>query len=248
MITPATTPATDTSGSQPLGAGSSTQIELHERKAEADAEAKTPDNETLDGNKLDKQLASQSNGSFFSDFNAFPKEVRFEGEEAEEKIILLMRAHLVTNIKWLATSLLALIVPLIIFPLLGSFGLSGIFRGGTIFVSFIFWYLATFTYTFINFLSWYFNVYIITNERVVDLDWYSLLFHKISFTRISKIQDVSIVRSGVFASLFDYGDIHIQTAGTEANFEFISVPHPQLVKNKLEELMEEEEKEWEVNK
>lgn len=197
--------------------------------------------------ETDRILKSKSGSAIFSAFSAFPEAVRFAGEDADEEIILLMRAHLVTNVKWILATLGLLILPLIIFPLLGSVNLFPSIGAGTGLVFTLLWFAGTFTYAFVNFLYWYFNVYIVTNERVVDVDWYSILYHKTSSTRISKIQDVSVTRSGVFASAFDYGDIHIQTAANESNFEFTAVPHPELVKDKIEELMEEEEKEWEVN-
>lgn len=194
----------------------------------------------------DKDLQKVSGSPTFSAFSAFPAAVKFEGEDDDEEIILLMRAHLVTNIKWLLIALGMVVAPLILFPLIGSVNLLGSVGPGTGLIILLLWYAVTFTYAFINFLYWYFNVYIVTNERVVDVDWYSIIYHKTSSTRIAKIQDVSATRSGVFAGIFDYGDIHIQTAAEEANFEFLAVPHPQLVKNKIDELMEEEEKEWEV--
>jgi len=211
------------------------------------AEPVKPPIDRPDPNGTNKLLNAKSSPSILSAFAAFPDAVKFQGEDADEEIILLMRAHIVTNVKWFLITLALLAFPLILAPLVGSLNFLGFSGAGTGIVALIFWYLAIFTYAFINFLYWYFNVYIVTNERVVDIDWYSILYHKTSSTRISKIQDVSVTRVGVFAGVFDYGDIHIQTAAEEANFEFAAVPHPELVKDKLEELMEEEEKEWEVN-
>lgn len=200
----------------------------------------------LSPKNTDQKLRQQSVSSSFSAFWAFPEKIRFEGEDDDENIILLMRAHVLTNIKWLLATLILLIAPIIFFPILISLNIiPPIGAGLGLFVT-LFWYLGTFTYAFINFLYWYFNVYIVTDERIVDVDWYSIIYHKTSSTRIAKIQDVSATRIGVFAGIFDYGNVNIQTAAEEENFEFTSVPHPELIKNKIDELMEVEEQQWQT--
>ncbi len=84
-----------------------------------------------------------------------------------------------------------------------------------------------------------------TNEQVVDVDWYSVIYRKISSAQISKIQDVTSKQGGVLAGVFDFGDVIIQTASELPNFDFSKVPHPQLVVRKLKELMQKEELQWE---
>ena len=102
----------------------------------------------------------------------------------------------------------------------------------------LFWYLAGFTYAFINFLFWFFNVYIVTDKQIVDIDWYSVISHKLSSAPIVKVQDITARRVGVVAGVFDFGDVTIQTAGELPNFDFTNVPHPQLVVNKIKELLQ----------
>ena len=180
----------------------------------------------------------------FSAFSVCPAGVSFGESEEGETILLLLRAHLVTNIPWIAISFLLLIIPLILLPLLSGLGSFGVGAGaGLVFI--LFWYAGTLTYAFLNFLYWYFNVYIVTNERIIDTDWYSVVIRKVSSTQIAKIQDVSATQVGVFPGVFDYGNVQIQTAGEEENFEFVSVPHPQLIAKQINELMEKEEKEGE---
>ena len=82
---------------------------------------------------------------------------------------------------------------------------------------------------------------------MVDIDWYSLLHREMSLAQISKIQDVNAIQVGVLAGLFDYGLVTIQTAGEAPNFDFTNVPHPQLVVQKIQELMQAEEIQWEPN-
>ena len=47
-----------------------------------------------------------------------------------------------------------------------------------------------------------------------------------AITKLTHIVDVSYTQSGFAKSLFNYGDVFVQTAGTEKNFEALSVPKP----------------------
>jgi membrane protein YdbS with pleckstrin-like domain len=202
--------------------------------------------EDCDPNGTNDILRAKSGSPTLSAFSAFPDAVRFEGEDDDETIILLLRAHVVTNVKWIAATLALILLPIILFPLLGSAHVLGSVGPGINLVVTLIWYIGTFTYAFVNFLSWYFNVCMVTNERVIDIDWYSVIYHKTDSTRISKIQEVGSDRVGVFASIFDYGNVHIQTSAEEQNFDFSNVPHADLVSKKIQELMELEEKQWET--
>jgi hypothetical protein len=194
----------------------------------------------------DREARARSGNSPLAAFAAFPAGIHFSGEHDDERIVLFMRAHPITMLPWALVSLALLLGPIVLLPLLGMLGTGFGLGPGTALVAILFWYAGTFTYAFLNFLYWYFNVYIVTNERVVDVDWYSLTHREINVSQISKIQDVTSQQIGVLSGIFDYGHVLIQTAGTEPNFEFLNVPHPQLVVRKIQELMEEEEKEWET--
>lgn len=195
---------------------------------------------------VEAELAAVSGKSILAAFSAYPAGVVFSGQEEAETIVLLLRAHIITNVPWILGVIGLILVPIIIFPFLFSLSvLPPIGVGAGVFVTLL-WYAGVFTYAFVNFLYWYFNIYLVTTERVVDVDWYSLVNQKVSSTGISHIEDVSATRGGVLSSIFDYGNIFIQTAGTEENFEFISVPHPQLIVKKLEGLMQKEEGELEA--
>jgi hypothetical protein len=94
-----------------------------------------------------------------------------------------------------------------------------------------------------SFIKWFYNVYIITDERIIDIDFHSLLFKDISSAKIDNIEDSTASTGGFWGSLFDYGTITIQTAAEKREFEFGSVPHPNKVAKLINELLLEEERE-----
>jgi len=87
-------------------------------------------------------------------------------------------------------------------------------------------------------------VYIITDERIIDVDFNSLLFKNVAYAKIDNIEDITATTAGALGSIFDYGTVRIQTAGAISEFEFVSVPQPSKVVSFLNELLIEEEQEF----
>ena len=164
-------------------------------------------------------------------------EISFEEQEEGEKALLVLRRHLITNLHWIFISILLFIIPLIFVPFLSNFSpldfLQLPVRYVIIFT--IFYYLIVFTYVFVNFISWYFNVAIITDKKVIDVDFSNLVYKNVAATKHSLLQDASYSQIGVLRSLFDYGDVMVQTAGSLDNFEFPAVPKPERVVEIVEE-------------
>lgn len=169
----------------------------------------------------------------------FPDKVDFETRERKEKVVLLLRRHPITNLAWIAAAVLMIFAPLTlsIFPLL-SFSPDN-FQ----FVTVLGWYLITTAFVLENFLTWFFNVNIVTDERIVDIDFHNLIYKEVSDCKIDKIQDVTYKMGGVVRTVFNYGDVYIQTAAEVLTFEFLAVPKPARVARVLQDLMIEEEKE-----
>lgn len=187
--------------------------------------------------KISPTNQEQKGGSLAA-FISYPDNVRFDTQSEEEEIILLLRKHWITNLFWLTTTLILIFFPPVVFPVLALRQILPTILPNFGLVLLAFWYLITFGFALVNFISWYFNVYIVTNERIIDVDFYNLLYRKLSSARIARVQDVTYKLGGVVRSLFDFGDVFIQTAGTEANFEFEAVPQPESVVRKISDLME----------
>lgn len=174
-------------------------------------------------------------------YGYLPDKVNFETRESEEKVILLLRQHPITLLpKALVTALMILAPSILsIFPILSFSRLPPNFQ----FIAVLIWYLATAAFVIQSFLPWFFNVYIVTDERVVDIDFYNLVYKEVSDANIDKIQDVTYKMGGVVRTLFNYGDVLIQTASEVPNFEFLAVPKPDKVAKILQDLRIEEEQE-----
>lgn len=87
-------------------------------------------------------------------------------------------------------------------------------------------YLLVLIIAFEGFLHWYFNVYIVTDKNIVDVDFHSILFKNIDVAPLRNIEDTSSQMGGILNSFFHYGDVFIQTAGNARNIDLESVPRP----------------------
>jgi hypothetical protein len=178
----------------------------------------------------------------FTSFWQNPRSVYFDTQEPNEHIFLFLRRHFITNTAWITFTVLLLIIPPIAFYLLQSIHYPLTFFPLPLLASIIvMYYLFVLTNAFINFLDWYYNITIITSKRVMDIALKDLVNKKVAATKIDLIQDVDFKQVGTIPSLFNYGDVIMQTAGKEINFVAESVPNPQFVVQVVEDLIGKEE-------
>ncbi len=170
-------------------------------------------------------------------FAVNPDGVRFETQEETEEVILFLRQHLIVFFVPVVIIALLIIAPTILFPLIPALNLPVSLPSSYIVIGTLFWYLATFGFALVSFLRWFFNIYIVTNKRVVDIDFKYLLYKEFSEARIEKIQDLTYRSGGIIAALFNYGDVLVETAGEVPNIEFDKVPRPEKVVQTISELM-----------
>lgn len=70
------------------------------------------------------------------------------------------------------------------------------------------------------------NVVLITSEKIAQLLYKTIFDRKISQLSIGDIQDVTVQQKGIFARLFNYGTLVIETAGEQNNYVFSYTPKP----------------------
>ncbi len=163
-----------------------------------------------------------------------PDGVNFETKRKNEEVVLFLRRHLITNVPWIMIAVLMLLAPIVLF----SFPILDFLPPKFQFVSVLAWYLITAAFVLENFLIWFFNVGIVTNKRLVDIDFNSLLYKEVSDTELSQIQDVTYNMTGAIRAIFNYGDVFVQTASEKPNIEFLAIPRPDEVVKTLQKLRE----------
>jgi len=164
-----------------------------------------------------------------SSFYQNPTGVSFQTQKEKESIILFIRSHYITNLSWTLITLMLIVLPIIVLTIASNFGIDFLStqtatRFTVVFI--LLYYLLISSYVFVSFLHWFYNVFIVTSERIVDIDYSDVVIHNMAETKLSHVEDVRCMQSGFIPSLFNYGNLFVQTAGTEENFEAISIPRP----------------------
>lgn len=173
----------------------------------------------------------------FASFCSHP-EVSFKNQDGDEKILLLLRASFVVNTAWIFFSFIFALIPPLIFIFSGN--LSPFFSflpDRFVNIALTFYYLVILNYAFVNLITWFFNIFIVTGKRVIDIDFSDLVYHNVAVTKLNLVEDVNYTQIGFIRSLFNYGDLFVQTAGELKNFEAKSVPKPGEAVNIIEGLI-----------
>ena len=171
-----------------------------------------------------------------------PLGLRFETQTSDEDIVLLLRRHPITQISWVVSAILLTLAPLLITPLILEIGILPTFITFNIIIYTLFiWYMSTFGYAFMRFLLWFYDVDLVTNQRLIDIEFPSLLSKEETATRITQLEDLTFKRTGFVRTTFNFGDVFIQTAGAKPNIDFEDVPEPAAVVRKILEVWEQNE-------
>lgn len=162
----------------------------------------------------------------FPAYVVHPENCQFEGQDPDEKILLLLRAHPILNIPWIILALLIFSSPFFIPIILPFTGLNFSIIPSTFQLIFlIINYLLVLVIVFEGFLNWYFNVTIISNEKVVSIDFEHLLYKGVDVAPLAKIEEADSVTAGLGGTIFDFGNVNIQTAGADIAIEMKNIPH-----------------------
>jgi hypothetical protein len=167
-----------------------------------------------------------------------PQIAHFETQAPGEEVILLLRAHGITNVAWVVATVLLALLGFVAF--LSSFWIPAElnlpFDSLDYALFLIIWWLLLSGFALQRYLAWYFNVNMVTNQKIVDVDFLHLFYKQISETSLENVQDITHRTVGFLQNHFDYGDVIIQTAGEMQNFEFHGIPDPDGVQKRILEL------------
>ncbi len=104
------------------------------------------------------------------------------------------------------------------------------------------YYLFIWLFFFFSFIDYYLDIWIITNERIIDIRQDGFFSRTISEQKLFRIQDVTSEVIGIVPTILKYGNVHVQTAGEQERFLFEQVPDPDEIRNMIIRLVEENQK------
>ncbi len=172
---------------------------------------------------------------------AFSKEKFKEIQEQEEIIKILHRHWFDILVQFIPIFLAAffLIFSLIFFP-----NYFPELKTDNFFKMFLFaeslFAIFIWMYGFFIWIDYYFDIWIITSERIVNIEQKGLFVRSMSEVKYSRIQDVTAEEKGVIPTMLDYGDVFIQTAAEKERFVFRKVPGPYELKDMIMKMQKEQ--------
>jgi len=159
--------------------------------------------------------------------------MNFDGQHDDETVLFFFRQHPVVLRKPLIAFLAILVIGMTPFsfnPINGWFQLgvlAGLIVGLLVFM--YFW------------ISWYFSVYIVTDQRIIQDTQNGLFGKQVVQVDLSKIQNINYEVPGFQASIFKFGTIVVQTFVGDLVIE--KVHHPADIQKQITQILNELENE-----
>lgn len=157
-------------------------------------------------------------------------------QKSYERIEYVLHRHPFTFLPKILMFLVLFVVPPIIYILLQTL-FPGLFLKETFYTIAILlgslYYLSILLFFYEQFIVFYLDMWVITNDRIIDVEQLGLFSRTISELDLFRIQDVTSDVHGFFPTLLDYGTLTIKTASNNVHIVFYDIAHP----NKLREHM-----------
>lgn len=167
-------------------------------------------------------------------------------QKSYEKILFVRRRHPITFVPYVIFFLLLLTAPFGLYWLVTHSSLNQFFQNQTGFIISILgaslYYLSCYLFFYTNFVTFHLDLWIVTNDRLLDMEQNGLFHRTVAELDLYQIQDASSEVNGFFPSLFNYGNISLQTAGEIPKFTFKNVANPNQLREQILQLASEDKK------
>ena len=164
---------------------------------------------------------------------------QFPWQKKDEKVKMLMRGFLLSLLIPISMILLGFFVPAFIFVFfIQSHWLYTRYQEW-INSGILLWFGIGIFWILYLVYEWFFDVCVVTDQRIIDIDQQGFFHQKVSEAGLSKVQDVIYEIRGFIQTFFNFGDVTVYTAGNDEGFTFENVHEPQKVHQKLLAIIEE---------
>lgn len=140
------------------------------------------------------------------------KEFSFNGQRHGERVALVVKNHPII-LFWPGLKTIIILILGISVMLFWSSGYSGMLLLICALVAFAIFFRAFYDYSQ--------SVFVLTNQRIINVRQRGFWRRKITETDLEKIQDVASETSGIWRTMFKFGDLIIRTAGVSQGSEIM---------------------------
>lgn len=163
----------------------------------------------------------------------------FETQDPNEKVYVLVRAHWLTNLGWFLRNLFLSLLPFVLIPLLESLGINvdlTFISNKALTIIGLLYYSFILTNIVSNFIDWYFDPFIVTDQRIMDYDYRPYGNYSVAEVNLQDIQDIKERSAGLIGDIFNYGNVYVYSAGEKSEMVCKSVPCPTKVRDIITDL------------
>lgn len=156
----------------------------------------------------------------------------FDGKREGETVLLVLRRHPFFLLTQILLSVVLLLAPALFMNLFaGSISTNGLTH--PLLFLYSMWTLILWQGIFYSITMYTLDIWIVTDQRIIDSTQHGFFSRNVSELNLSRIQDISVKIIGPIQTFLGFGNLEIQTAGTEEKFKFIQIPNPEEVKNEI---------------
>ena len=163
----------------------------------------------------------------------------FPGQHEKEEVILVVRKHWIVLLPYFLNIALMCLLPIIFYIFVIPYVLPAFLEDpyNRLFLLLsIIYYGFVWIVIFTVWTDYYLDIWIVTNERIIDVEQIGFFNRVISELDLKRIQDITSSVHGMLPTMFGFGSIHVQTAAEEGKFDLKSVPHPVTIRRKITKL------------
>ncbi len=159
----------------------------------------------------------------------------FEGKKEGEEVLLFLRQHWFVLLNKMTLVLVGALLPFLVFVMFGEVLVQYELVMGYVLLWAIF-YMMLWYILFYHLTMYILDTWIVTNYRIVDSKQIGFFSREVAELNLLNIQDVSFHMKGAVATMMNYGDLDVQSAGADKKFLFLAIPNPQAVKDRIMEI------------
>lgn len=166
----------------------------------------------------------------------------FVRENSGEQVIYELRRHPFTFIPQIILFIFLLGVPIVLYFLFENMFPRILVTTHPLYAVFVLlsssYYLAVVLFFFGMFIDFYLDLWIVTNNRIIDVEQHGLLSRSVSEIELFRIQDVTTNITGLFPTMLHFGDVIVKTASNTTGIVFRNVHKPNFIRSELIRLAE----------
>ncbi len=162
----------------------------------------------------------------------------------DERLVTIVRHHWFILLRDVVGILILFIIPFIVVPIAGIYIVGSGMPAAQVGAVFGFlgslWALLCWQLLFVKWTDYYYDVWIVTNWRIIDIDQKGLFKRNVaSILDLDHIQDVDYELHGLIGNILNFGHFNVQTAGSRVEFDFDDAANPSYVERTIRDAQEE---------